>query len=93
MERTELTATTAAAPDRVTELMNKLRGRTIDFSAIPDYVADSFNGTGRIAGACTAAASNFTDSFTLERERQLRRRAERLIALANSGVSIDCIAG
>jgi hypothetical protein len=51
---------------------------------LADYAIDEVASTGeyvaRLGAAAGAAVDNFNDSYQLEVERQLRRRAERLIA-------------
>jgi hypothetical protein len=92
LETIIMTKNTVTPPSpEVVALMNALRGHTPSLSAIPDYIANSFNLGGRIAAAFTAASDNATDSFKLERERQLQRRAERLLDLASKGVDLACI--
>jgi hypothetical protein len=74
------------------ELIERLREHRASVSfpdAIVDKVADSADSVARIGAAFTSALNNAGDSYKLERERQLHRRADRLLALANAGVSIE----
>ena len=50
---------------------------------IADKVADSGIVFGRIAEGASAARDNFNDARKMEKERQLRRRAERIVAFAS----------
>ena len=50
---------------------------------IADKVADSGIVFGRIAEGASAARGNFNDARKMEKERQLRRRAERIVAFAS----------
>ena len=91
------TTTQPAAPanlsreDRVAAIMAQLRAprNTRSFmERITDAAVDAVANTGdvaaRFAAAGTTAVENATDSFALERERQLKRRAERLLAQAEA---------
>ena len=77
--------------DRVAAIMEQLRAprNTRSFmERIPDAAVDVVANTGdtvaRFAAAGTTAVENASDSFQLERERQLKRRAERLLSQAEA---------
>jgi hypothetical protein len=48
---------------------------------VVDEVADSGQFVSRLSAGLVAAKDNFGDGYSLERERQLRRRAERILKL------------
>ena len=82
---------TISREDRVAAIMAQLRSpkntksfmeRITDVAV--DAVANSGDIAARFAAAGTTAVENATDSFELERERQLKRRAERLLAQAEA---------
>lgn len=81
-------AQTSVQPMTVEQVMEKLRqpkaprGSLTEFLA--DKIADSGSNVARITAGFAAATDNMADAYTLEKERQLRRRAERIITLANA---------
>ena len=81
-------AQTSVQPMTVEQVMEKLRqpktprGSLTEFLA--DKIADSGNNLARLGAGFSAATDNMADAYTLEKERQLRRRAERIITLANA---------
>ena len=77
--------------DRVRELMEQLRApkssrpfvdRFADHAV--DALASSGDTAARFAAAAASAVENAADAFLIERERQLKRRAERLLAYAEA---------
>ena len=77
--------------DRVAAIMAQLRApkNTRGFmeritDAAVDAVANTGDTAARFAAAGTTAVENASDSFQLERERQLKRRAERLLSQAEA---------
>lgn len=91
------TTKTTVNPMSIEEVMEMLRNepaakRAVAQSAplnldvggfIADKVADSGIVFGRIAEGASAARDNFNDARKMEKERQLRRRAERIVAFAS----------
>ena len=91
---------TAAAPvetvelsreDRVAQIMAQLRAPKSSKSfldRLTDHTVDAVAGAGdtaaRFAAAAASAVENASDAFQIERERQLKRRAERLLAQAEA---------
>ena len=51
---------------------------------LADKIADSGNSVARLGASVVAARDNMEDAYVLEKERQLRRRAERILSLANT---------
>ena len=91
--------TTPAAPvdlplsreDRVREIMAQLRAPKSSRSfvdRVTDHAVDALASAGdtaaRFAAAGVTAVENASDAFQIERERQLKRRAERLLAQAEA---------
>jgi hypothetical protein len=52
---------------------------------ISDIIADSLGSIGTLGAACTAAGRNARLGYKAERERQLGRTADKLLALAAQG--------
>ena len=81
MKRSSNTSAAPSREDEIARLVEQLRrphtGATIG-DWLVDRVADSAQYTARVGAAVTTAWDNATDAYSLERERQLRRRAERL---------------
>ena len=75
-----------AAIDRLVEQLRKPRTGASLGDWLVDRVADSSNYTARIGAAAVSAWDNGANAYSIERERQLRRRAAHLhdkaIALA-----------
>ena len=77
--------------DRVAAIMAQLRApkNTRSFmDRVTDVAVDAVANTGdtaaRFAAAGATAIENASDAFQIERERQLKRRAERLLAQAEA---------
>ena len=77
--------------DRVREIMEQLRAPKSSksfFDQLTDHAVDAVAGSGdtaaRFAAAAASAVENAADAFLIERERQLKRRAERLLAQAEA---------
>ena len=81
-------AQTSVQPITVEQVMEMLRQpkqpKVSLTTLLADRIADSGNNLARIGAGFSAATDNMADAYTLEKERQLRRRAERLVELANA---------
>lgn len=78
--------------DRVAQIMAQLRAPTKSSKSFSerftDHAVDAVAGAGdtaaRFAAAAASAVENASDAFQIERERQLKRRAERLLDQAEA---------
>ncbi len=81
-------AQTSVQPMTVEQVMDMLRQpkqpKVSLTTRLADRIADSGNNLARLGAGFSAATDNMADAYTLEKERQLRRRAERLVELANA---------
>ena len=81
-------AQTSVQPMTVEQVMEMLRQpkqpKVSLTTLLADKIADSGNNLARLGAGFSAATDNMSDAYTLEKERQLRRRAERLVELANA---------
>lgn len=82
--------TTVATPSEVDRIVEQLKaargtkrpGNLVD--RLADMAADSGRGISRIGAGFSAAVENAGLAFEAERDRQTRRTAEHLLALARS---------
>lgn len=90
MARTQTTAQSAqpavlSHEEKVAQLMAHLRtpqkGQFTD--RLADNIADAGQTVARLGAAFAASTDNIADAYAIERERQLKRRAEKLLALAS----------
>ena len=71
--------------EQVMEMLRQPKQPTVSLTTLlADKIADSGNNLARLGAGFSAATDNMADAYTLEKERQLRRRAERLVELANA---------
>ena len=88
MAKTTTSAQTSVQPMTVEQVMEMLRQpkkpQVSLTTLLADKIADSGNNLARLGAGFSAATDNMADAYTLEKERQLRRRAERLVELANA---------
>ena len=73
-----------AAIDQIIAQLRQPKSNVSLFDRITNYavdsVADSGNTVSRFAAAAASAVDNFGDAYEQEKERQLRRRAEKILA-------------
>ena len=89
MAKTTAQTASVAQPMTVEQVMEMLRKpaakSNVDLvGIISDRVADSGQAFARIGAGISAATDNMADAYKMEQERQLRRRAERIVALATA---------
>ena len=90
-KQTVATPVELSREDRVAQIMEQLRAPKSSKSfldRLTDHAVDALASTGdtaaRFAAAGVTAVENASDAFQIERERQLKRRAERLLAQAEA---------
>ena len=86
-KNTTVATPSAADVDRIVEQLKAARGTKRPGNLVDrlaDLAADSGRGISRIGAGFSAAVENAGLSFAAERERQTRRTAEHLLALARS---------
>ncbi len=88
MAKTTTSAQTSVQPMTVEQVMEMLRQpkqpKVSLTTLLADKIADSGNNLARLGAGFSAATDNMSDAYTLEKEGQLRLRAERLVELANA---------
>ena len=90
-KQTVATPVELSREDRVAQIMEQLRAPKSSrplVDRVTDHAVDALANAGdtaaRFAAAGLTAVENAADAFLIERERQLKRRAERLLAQAEA---------